>query len=349
MAPKAVTATPQTPRADAAQSLPEWRRRWQELQQARAELERLRELAREIETAFQRDIAPRERTVTQQLAELTAALIEQYALNALGHLQQALLGKWIVENLATLKDHPFANASVVATLDARWRQRVAPLANTLDREAEDHRAQDTETPSAEPSTHGAQASSPQDTPHQRHEASLDVPDVTAEIDTRALVSPLFRKLAQTLHPDREPDPKKRKVKQELMRAALAARANGDVDALLDLHQRHVGETTDAMDGMDVKALLHAIGRQMENVQRNLRTIRYSRSLLRHVIDRYGSDAATRERRIEHHARRLDQAISELAETTLTIKTEEGLQRALGERHNAEMDTQTIRELTGVVD
>lgn len=345
----ALTSKPSSKRSataeDPAQYLPEWRRRWRDLQDARAELAHWRELAHEIEASFQRDIAPRERKLTAGLCELTAALIGTFGKNRLPLEDQLLLGKWIMDNLSTLSDHPFADRQQTNKLAARWRHVVSPDAKRKHESALES-STDSQTPrsDASPDHRSATQESPSSPTDNAPEPDASIPE--EDIDTKTFVSPLFRRLAQVLHPDKEPDPSKRAVKQELMRQALDARAQGDVDVLLDLYQQHVGEDVNLIDDVDCNALLRAIGKQMEVVQRGLRAIRYGRSLLRLIIDRYGHDPAMRERRLAHHAMRLDEAIKELTLKRQDINSQAGLRQALDKRREEEQDTQLIRELTG---
>ncbi len=52
---------------------------------------------------------------------------------------------------------------------------------------------------------------------------------------------LFRRTVQALHPDRESDPERRKVKEDLMQQLLAARERDDIMTLLQLYSEHVAE------------------------------------------------------------------------------------------------------------
>jgi len=57
--------------------------------------------------------------MTRTLAELTAHLITRFPESAQNATDQALLAQWIVENLAALKEHPFAPADRVRALSSR--------------------------------------------------------------------------------------------------------------------------------------------------------------------------------------------------------------------------------------
>jgi hypothetical protein len=51
---------------------------------------------------------------------------------------------------------------------------------------------------------------------------------------------LFRRAAQALHPDREPDPEPRQMKQERMCELLRARKQGDIMAMLSIYSEIPG-------------------------------------------------------------------------------------------------------------
>lgn len=55
---------------------------------------------------------------------------------------------------------------------------------------------------------------------------------------------LFRRAAQALHRDREPDPERRQVKQQQMRELLSARKHGDIMAMLTFY-------SDSVNGADI--------------------------------------------------------------------------------------------------
>ncbi len=338
-----------TSRAEGSSRLPEWQRRWRDLQTARADLARRRENATLIESAFQRVIAPRERKLTNALALLTARLIRVVADGQLDSVRHSLLSQWIIENLGLLDEHPFADTARVDSLIAQWRSVIAPGAlMSSGGEAGTQQRPVINRPQATAHQHHQYtADSESDAPDSGHKESvsnerMDIDD----LDMRTLIAPLFRRLAQALHPDREPDVAKRILKEELMRQALDARTRGDVGALLELHQQHIADPADGVDGVDGKTLLRAIAKQMEVVQRGLRVLRFGNPLLQRIMERYGQDPALREQRIQRHAGQLDDAVAELTSVTEQIGSPGGLESALQKRSDAEMDKHVIGEMTG---
>jgi hypothetical protein len=332
-----------------------WSRRWHELRRARLELDRWRDATSALEASFNRVIAPRERLMTRTLAELTAHLITRFPESAQNATDQALLAQWIAENLAALKEHPFAPADRVRALSSRWRELVAPDAPSEPAPAPDDR-QDTNTGRPSPAQGPTQQRHPSDArcagePSEQHTANEDhTPPPAAPVEDIALgnlIAPLFRRLAQALHPDRELDANRRKIKQALMQQALDARESQDMDALLSLYLEHVGHHVDVIEGMDSTALLRALERQMEKVQRALRVIRFGNPLRRRIMERYGTDPERRERLIEQHASQLDKAIATVSGLCTKVQSKHGMHAALALRRDAELDRRTINELTGV--
>ena len=79
----------------------------------------------------------------------------------------------------------------------------------------------------------------------------------APVVTNKVVQRLFRSTAAKLHPDREPDAERRKLKQGLMADLLRARKQGDVMRILELHQEYVSESRE-FSKVDEQQLIHAL-------------------------------------------------------------------------------------------
>jgi hypothetical protein len=84
----------------------------------------------------------------------------------------------------------------------------------------------------------------------------NAPAITNQIFQR-----LFRSTAAKLHPDREPDPALRDVKQGLMSDLLKARKTGDVMTILELYQEYV-DREQIFSKADEKQLITALEHQI---------------------------------------------------------------------------------------
>lgn len=359
------TATPGTRPAN---STPEWAKRWLALRRARDELRQWIENSDAVVTAFNREIAPRERLLTRSLTDLTAQLITVIQRDSRDGTDNGLLAQWIVENLTILRNHPFAETERVRVLAATWRSYIAPDAaqdsnhdtvhdsccaspNTARKAAHTDRSRSRAGAAGYQTSAGSKSAHNDDADKSSAENGAEEPASirpnSVDVNANNLIAPLFRRLAQALHPDREPDTERRIVKQKLMQEALDARENQDIDTLLSLHVEHVGQHLDILEGLDAKALLGALERQMESVQKSLRTRRFGNHLKRDIVERYGFDPERRRRLIQDHSRDLDDAIATVQTTCTQVRTTEGLDEALTSRRDALLDQQTINELTGV--
>jgi len=336
----------------------------------RAQLRERDQEVREIDALFAREIAPRERQLTDAALALGEALVERYRITSLDPGDAALLGQWIGETLERLQDHPFVAEERLQRLRDRWRRTVMPggpgrcpaLEGTDTDPARS--AATCRTGSGDRKRSTDPHHSPHASPHDRSEGSrnaesgrdervdvdamlLGSSDVTgAEDGFRTLVERLFRRLAQALHPDREPDESRRALKQQLMGRALAARTARDLDTLLALHVQHIGE---ALPGIDPDVLERSLERQLEGMRRALTRLRSGRDPVHHgITERYaGPDTPTRLLRIERHAALIDRECARIAAALQAFGRPGGLAAALQERRERELDRLAIDELTGM--
>ena len=78
---------------------------------------------------------------------------------------------------------------------------------------------------------------------------------------------IFRMTASALHPDKEPNPELRKLKQALMADLLAARKQGDLMAMITLYQQHAKDT-DTLSQTDEKQLMAILQQQVKRLSRD---------------------------------------------------------------------------------
>lgn len=84
---------------------------WDAIQHTRAELDNWKSLSDYIGKLFRDSILPREKRMTNALGRLTGSLIKHVDNPQRDQAERSLLGLWIIQNLNTLKNHPFATAS----------------------------------------------------------------------------------------------------------------------------------------------------------------------------------------------------------------------------------------------
>lgn len=336
---------------------------WRALTNARRDLRERNAVASAVEQAFAREIEPRERRFTEAALQLTTRLMDLYDVAVLDRASRSLLGLWIAENLERLDGHPFADQQAVRATRRRWRNALHPRAAVAERGGIDgalgallDRADDrVADPAPGPARHDEQEKHVPD--NDERAAPIDVaamlpgsdPNDDPERRLRELVERLFRRVAPTLHPDRESDPTQRQLKQALMRRALEARRSRDLDTLLELHLTHVGET---LDVVDVPALEAALQRQLEGMRQALRRA-VGDPVRRRIVERYGAPDEERRRvLIARHADLLDAELERVQSRHAALGSPDetaraqALSDALDERRERELDRLTIDEITG---
>lgn len=97
-------------------------------------------------------------------------------------------------------------------------------------------------------------------PKSHYTDTLEEPKVSIENESlgeaQKLLSTLFRKTAQVIHPDREHDPLQKKHKAALMHRLIKARQNQDIMTILDIYSEHVPHAQ--IDEIDPDYLLATI-------------------------------------------------------------------------------------------
>lgn len=93
---------------------------------------------------------------------------------------------------------------------------------------------------------------------------------------------LFRRAAQALHPDREPDPERRQVKQERMRELLRARKHGDIMAMLAIYSDSVSGADIVVAEREMTEICDVLEHQLEALELEKQEYIYSHPV-RHVV------------------------------------------------------------------
>lgn len=167
-------------------------------------------------------------------------------------------------------------------------------------------------------------------------ASPNAPAVTNEVVQR-----LFRSTAAKLHPDREPDAERRKLKQGLMADLLRARKQGDVMRILELHQEYVGESQE-FSKVDEQQLIHALEYNIRELENEKDEIIEQSSIHEMVYDRFYSTSKKKvDKTIAEYLASVAQDKKNIERMVETIRSLKTLKPYLERRYDAR------HEMTGI--
>lgn len=360
---------------------------WAAIRQTRHDLDQWNQQTLLVDTLFREFIAPREYVLTNTVCDVTQQLIKHFSNRDLDMPNQSLLGLWITDNLHSLQEHPFSDASKTGLLSASWLEQLnqeglvenqlARLArqhnfeaNVLQAEKESAAVQnapqcdtsqmpDDEAPQSsqetiEPEQSRDKLNSDSEKPSQDSNKSdtnhnkTSINETINTLESKLSVERLFRQLAKVLHPDREQDEQVKAAKHVLMSECLKARKQKDINALLTLYCEHVGELPDDLNNNSHHELINALETQLKQLQRELREKRFGDPLHTMIVERYWSaNEAECKQRIVNHARSLDEEIENSQDLFEKLGSDNGLLDALYERRALEQDRMAINELTGL--
>ncbi len=122
---------------------------WAAIRQTRVELEQWQRQIAQVESLFAKHIAPLERKLNRTASNLTEQLIVIFSQNDLSMAERSLLGLWINENLNSLRNHPFGEATRIASLSTHWLEILkhdGPIENQLARLAQKHQQNEAHDP-----------------------------------------------------------------------------------------------------------------------------------------------------------------------------------------------------------
>jgi len=167
-----------------------------------------------------------------------------------------------------------------------------------------------------------------------------------DFDTLFDIDKLFRRIAKTVHPDREQDEEKKAQKHAIMSDCLEARDNNDIAGLLLLYAKHVGELPKTWSDESSGELVRALENQLHDLENRASRLHTHDPLLQLILDRYlGHDTNDVERRISAHEENLTEKLKGIQQQRMNLKTEEGFIDALAERRDIELDRLTLSNLT----
>lgn len=145
---------------------------------------------------------------------------------------------------------------------------------------------------------------------------------------------LFRRAAQMLHPDREPDPRRRESKQARLRELLAARKQGDIMAVLSIYSETVSDADIVLAEQEMTQVCDALQSQLNILRMDQEEYLYSHPL-RHLAFTlfYDNTRKGRERKIRQWERELREEADELRRLVPTLRNLDALKGVLRERHD----------------
>lgn len=145
---------------------------------------------------------------------------------------------------------------------------------------------------------------------------------------------LFRRAAQALHPDREPDPERRQIKQDRMRELLSARKQGDIMAMLTIYSDSVSGADIVLAEHEMTDVCKVLEHQLEAVELEKYEYVYSHPV-RHMVFElfYHSTKKERKRRIREWEQDLKQEVAVLRALVPSLRNLACLKSVLQDRRD----------------
>lgn len=348
------------------------------IRSTRDELDQWKLQIDQVEGLFSQFVIPREKTLTEAVANVTKQLIHHFSTTELDIADRSLLGLWIAENLHSLQDHPFSSTRRIRALTDDWRKLInvdGVVENQLsklarrsnertDRCEQSQSNQGTNQDSSQSSNQGS-VYGKTDKKHtddtdkctanneNKDKSVVDeqfIDEKVLELENKLSVERLFRQLAKALHPDKEQDETLRVEKHILMSQCLEARKKKDINTLLCLYCEHIGDLPDDLNDNSHDELIVALEAQLKRLQTELRQQRFGDPLRAMIVERYSSpNAGECEKRINDHAASLDFETDAMNRLYRQLDTQDGLLDSLDDRRAIEQDRLAINEMTGVSD
>jgi len=147
------------------------------------------------------------------------------------------------------------------------------------------------------------------------------------------VNDLFRQLARRLHPDRELDPELKTARGQQMQELTEARDQQDVFKLLELYERHIGESPLSTLG-DQEAVLELLKAQTARLREEQQEILHRTPLRSHFYQHYhGGNPKLRQQKLKRGRDELQHRASEEERITRSITSLATLKPYLAARYD----------------
>ena len=173
-----------------------------------------------------------------------------------------------------------------------------------------------------------------DEDEDEYEDEDDGNELSRKVMDGSWMKKLFRRAAQVLHPDREPDPQRRESKQARLRELLAARKQGDIMAVLTIYGETVSEADIVLAKQEMTEVCDALQSQLDILRMDREQYIYSHPL-RHLAFEllYHNTTKGRERRIREWELQLKHEAAELRGLVPTLRNLDTLKGVLRDRHD----------------
>lgn len=193
---------------------------------------------------------------------------------------------------------------------------------------------DAESAEAEQAHWSAGEEDDEDENENEDENEDDENELSRKVMDGSWMKKLFRRAAQMLHPDREPDPRRRESKQARLRELLAARKQGDIMAVLTIYSETVSEADIVLARQEMTQVCDALQSQLNILRMDREEYLYSHPL-RHLAFTlfYDNTRKGRERKIRQWERELREEADELRKLVPTLRNLDALKGVLRERHD----------------
>ena len=143
---------------------------------------------------------------------------------------------------------------------------------------------------------------------------------------------LFRRAAQALHPDREPDPTRRESKQARLRELLAARKQDDIMAMLTIYSESVSDADIVLAEQEMTEVCDALQNQLDALRMDQEEYIHSHPLHKLAFDLlYDNTTKGRQRRIQEWERELKREAASRRRLIPLLRNLDGLKRVLRDR------------------
>jgi hypothetical protein len=159
-------------------------------------------------------------------------------------------------------------------------------------------------------------------------------DIGQSIMDGSWAKDLFRRAAQVLHPDREPDPERRQAKQQCMCELLKARKQGDIMTMLTIYSENVSGADVVLAEHEMTAVCNALEQQLEALELEKHGYIYSHPIRHMVFDLfYHNSEKVRKRRISEWKQELDHEGETLRNLAAFLRNLASLKTVLEDRRN----------------
>ena len=303
----------------------------------------------ELVSVYQTQLFQMDRELLAPLTLLAAKLIDFYNRKSLAQWQREELGEWIMETIGRIDR---VEPDTAKKLHSRVRQAVANQMGMteaeLDEEARRYAAAAKAAYETFENTESREdANDPQedmfgfddvcasgsaeedffngDDPfghkfEDKSEANSKANSEDTETRRQRLmdgswVRNLFRRAAQALHPDREPDPERRQAKERAMQQLLEARKQGDIMTLLQLYGECISGDDLLLAEQEMSNACELLQEQLHGLRAEKAAFIYQHPLRTQVHDLlYSGSQKAREKRLQ----RWKQDLKAEAEHTFTL-------------------------------